>query len=102
MNYGPSASERSASLEHRASISRAGLGSPTSSGRWSGTPAKSRETHDRFSRLQSLWHDGDRVFYRTAGDESRDQRPAIIVILHTDNGADPDVDRLSHEFNLKD
>ena len=65
--------------------------------------SKSQEDHVRFGQMQALWQDGDRVFYRASDDEpGSDRRTVIVVILATESPTIVSLDRLAHEYSLKD
>ena len=65
--------------------------------------SKSQEAHVRFGQMQALWQDGDRVFYRASDDEpGSDRRTVIVVILATESPTIVSLDRLAHEYSLKD
>ncbi|MGO8975290.1 MAG: ATP-binding protein, partial [Steroidobacteraceae bacterium] len=53
--------------------------------------------------MQALWEDGERVFYRASRDESSgERRTVIVVVLATENPTTVGLDRLAHEYSLKD
>ena len=53
--------------------------------------------------LQVLWRDGERVFCRASRHEAVEERPTVLVVVpaaeHPTSGC---LDRLAHEFSLKD
>src|SRR5882672_289557 len=54
------------------------------------------------SSLQPAWEDGDRIFYRGLRDGVRGQQPILVVFPSTDPPTVNDLDRLTHEFDLRD
>jgi serine/threonine protein kinase len=53
---------------------------------------------DGHSRFQVLWQDGDRVFCRRVDGE----RDVLAVLLAAEHPAPAALDRLAHEYSLKD
>jgi PAS domain S-box-containing protein len=64
---------------------------------------KPQHSQIRFGQMQALWEDGERVFCRASRDEpGNDQRTFIVVIPATENPATVILDRLAHEYSLRD
>lgn len=64
---------------------------------------ESQDAQRRFSRMQMLWVDGDRAFYRASSDEPDGaQRTFMVVTPASESPAIGIVDRLVHEFGLRD
>jgi PAS domain S-box-containing protein len=65
--------------------------------------SKSQTTQVRFGQMQALWEDGERVFCRASRDEpGGDRRTFMVVLPATENPATVILDRLAHEYGLKD
>ena len=65
--------------------------------------SKSQDAGVQFGQMQALWEDGERVFYRASRDEpGGDRRTVIVVVLATENPTTVGLDRLAHEYSLKD
>ena len=53
--------------------------------------------------MQALWENGERVFYRAPRDEpGGDRHTVLVVISTTENPTTISLDRLAHEYGLKD
>jgi PAS domain S-box-containing protein len=65
--------------------------------------SKSQDAGVQFGQMQALWEDGERVFYRASRDEpGGGRRTVIVVVLATENPTTVGLDRLAHEYSLKD
>src|SRR5262245_38450549 len=54
------------------------------------------------SSRQALWEDGDRVFCRGYTGDDGQRRPVLIVLPAADHPSPSSLDRLAHEFGLRD
>jgi predicted ATPase/signal transduction histidine kinase len=62
-----------------------------------------QDTTVRFGQMQPLWEDGERVFCRAAHDiPGSDRRSFIVVIPAAENPTTVILDRLAHEYSLRD
>ena len=52
--------------------------------------------------LEVLWEDGDRVFCKIWSDEAADPRCAFMPVRSADHPTPESVNRLTHEYGLKD
>ena len=67
------------------------------------TPTRSGAGAENVGSLQVLWSDGERVFCRgSQGEPGGDRRTVLVVIPAADNRTAGCLDRLAHEYSLKD
>jgi PAS domain S-box-containing protein len=79
------------------------LGLRAISDRKSLVASRSQDGQVQFGQMQALWEDGERVFHRASRDEPAGDRPnVIVVVLAGENPTTASVDRLAHEYSLKD
>src|SRR5579872_3733575 len=65
--------------------------------------SKSQDAHVGFGEMQALWQDGERIFYRASRDELSDDRHTVLVVISaSENPTAVSLDRLAHEYSLKD
>jgi hypothetical protein len=65
--------------------------------------SKSQGSKIRFSQMQALWEDGERVICRASGDEAgNDRRTFMVVVPAAENPTSIILDRLAHEYSFKD
>lgn len=66
-------------------------------------PSTSQDVQVRFGQMQPLWENGERVFYRAPRDEpGSDRHTVLVVISTTENPTIISLDRIAHEYVLKD
>ena len=63
----------------------------------------SRFGAERDGQLQVLWADGERVFCRTWREANDGERSAVLAVVPASEHPSPScLDRLAHEYGLKD
>src|SRR5580692_6599312 len=68
-----------------------------------GMASKSRDAPIRFGEMQTLWQDGERVFCRASDDEAGGGRPTVVIVIPVaENPTTATLDRLAHEYSLKE
>ena len=78
------------------------LSKPAAIGRWSTTlNSSSRFASDGNSSLQVLWEDAERVFCR-GNSHGDDTTPVLAVLPATEHPAPAVLNRLAHEYELRD
>jgi PAS domain S-box-containing protein len=79
------------------------LGSRLSSDGNSLMASKSQDGQVRFGQMQALWEDSERVSYRASRDgPDGDRGTVVVVVAATKNPTTVSLDRLAHEYSLKD
>jgi hypothetical protein len=65
--------------------------------------SKSQGSKIRFSQMEALWEDGERVICRASGDEAgNDRHTFMVVVPAAENPTSIILDRLAYEYSFKD